>query len=183
MDTRQQGAGLVEVAVSLLVLSIGTLGLGQLQIFAKRLGHEAAQRTEAAALAMDLLERLRANRAALADYAVTGIGNTAGPPLAAPSANCNTGGCSPAELKDWDLWQWQQALLGTTTGGGAGGLVEPLACVAVNGRRVTVQISWRGFRPLAVPAQQDSCEGDSGGLDDPARHWLRMTSWVGRDQL
>ena len=183
MVTRQQGAGLVEVAVALLVLSIGTLGLGQLQIFAKRLGHEAAQRTEAAALAMDLLERLRANRSALADYAVTGIGNTASPALAAPAADCRTIGCSPSDLRDWDLWQWQQALLGITTGGGAGGLVEPLACVAISGRQVTVQISWRGFRPLSVPSQQDSCAGDSGGLDDAARQWLRMSSWVGRDQL
>jgi type IV pilus assembly protein PilV len=183
MDNRQQGAGLVEVAVSLLVLSIGTLGLGQLHIFAKRLGFDAVQRTEAAALAQDLLERLRANRVALATYATSGIGDSGAVALAAPAADCNAGGCSPAQRRDWDLWQWEQALLGTGTGDGAGGLVEPLACVAVSGRRVTVQISWQGFRPLAVPLQQDICGGDSSAPAAVGRQWLQMTSWIGRDQL
>jgi type IV pilus assembly protein PilV len=183
MDSRQHGAGLVEVAVSLLVLSIGTLGLGQLQILAKRLGYEAVQRTEAAALAMDLFERLRANRAALADYATSGIGETGSAALPEPAANCNTGGCSPVQRRDWDLWQWQQALLGAGTGDGSGGLVEPLACIAVSGRRVTVAISWQGFQPLSATAQPDLCGGDNSAPDAAARQWLQMTSWIGRDQL
>ena len=44
MRCRQRGAGLVEVAIALLVLAIGALGLGSLQITAKRMGHEAIQR-------------------------------------------------------------------------------------------------------------------------------------------
>ncbi len=183
MGARQGGAGLVEVAVALLVLSIGTLGLGQLQISAKRLGHEAVQRTQAAALAMDLLERLRANRTVLAAYATTGIGDTGGAALVPPASDCNFGGCSPAERKDRDLWQWQQALRGASTGGGAGGLVEPRACVAVSGRRVTVQISWQGFRGLSLPSQPGICADDSSAPDAAARQWLQMTSWIGRDQL
>lgn len=183
MFTRQHGAGLVEVAVALLVLSVGTLGLGKLQISAKRMGHEALQRTEAAALAMDLFERLRANRTVLAAYAATGIGDASGPALPGPATDCNAGGCSPSELQHWDLWQWEQALRGEGTGGGAGGLVNPIACVAVTGRRVTVQISWEGFRALSVPLQADACGAGDSGPGAAARQWLQMSSWIGRDPL
>ncbi|MEE4146686.1 MAG: type IV pilus modification protein PilV [Halieaceae bacterium] len=183
MRARQGGAGLVEVAVALLVLSIGTLGLGQLQISAKRLGHEAVQRTEAVALAMDLLERLRANRTALAAYAASGIGGNGSPALAEPAVDCGAGGCSPTQRKDWDLWQWEQALLGRGTGGAAGGLVKPLACLDVSGRRVMVQIAWQGFRGLSAPPRQGICGGDSSAPDVASRQWLQMTTWIGRDQL
>ena len=84
MADRQGGAGLIEVAISLLVLAIGALGLGSLQISAKRMGFEATQRTEAAALAMDLFERLRANRVALPEYAVADIGSADGSNLPIP---------------------------------------------------------------------------------------------------
>ena len=70
----QSGAGLIEVSISLLILAVGTLGLGSLQIAAKRMGYEAVQRGEAALLAMDLLERMRANRGALPAYTAVGIG-------------------------------------------------------------------------------------------------------------
>ncbi len=183
MFARQHGAGLVEVAVALLVLSVGALGLGKLQISAKRMGHEALQRTEAAALAMDLFERLRANRAALAAYAATGIGDASGPALAEPAKDCNAGGCLPSELQHWDLWQWEQALRGAGTSDAGGGLVNPVACVVVTGRRVTVQISWEGFRPLSAPLQAGVCGAGDGGPGAAARQWLQMSSWIGRDFL
>jgi type IV pilus assembly protein PilV len=183
MVTRQHGAGLVEVAVALLVLSVGTLGLGKLQISAKRMGHEAVQRTEAVALAMDLFERLRVNRTVLAAYASSGIGAGSGPALPESPADCNAGRCSPLELQDWDLWQWEQALRGAGTGGGAGGLVDPMACVAVAGRRVTVQISWEGFPALSAPLQAGICGVDDSGTGAAARQWLQMSSWIGRDPL
>jgi type IV pilus modification protein PilV len=101
---RQRGAGLVEVAIALLVLAIGALGLGSLQIAAKRMGFEAIQRTEAAALASDLLARLRANPLALPAYASTGIGEASGAQLPPPGADCDRGGCAPAAWAAWDLW-------------------------------------------------------------------------------
>lgn len=176
---RQHGAGLVEVAISLLVLSIGALGLGGLQITAKRMGHEAIQRTEAAALAMDLFERLRANRVALPAYRTTAIGEAGGVQLAAPPVDCDSGNCSPADLAAWDLWQWARALDGAATGAGAGGLVRPIACVSVSGRRVTVGIAWQGFRPLSAPPGQTDCGAGNYGPDDADRQWLQVSSWIG----
>tara|TARA_R110001592_G_scaffold215025_2_gene468334 strand:+ start:114222 stop:114770 length:549 start_codon:yes stop_codon:yes gene_type:complete len=178
---RQIGAGLIEVSISLLVLSIGALGLGSLQISAKRMGFEAIQRTEAAALAVDLFERLRVNRVALPDYAVANIGGADGSNLPAPLADCGTNPCSPTQLQGWDLWNWEQALDGASSGNSEGGLVRPTACITMKGREVIVDIAWQGFRAVGEQNQQISCGVGLYGSDDMDRQWLRMTSWIGAE--
>jgi type IV pilus assembly protein PilV len=177
----QCGAGLIEVAISLLLLAVGTLGLGSLQISAKRMGYEAIQRQEAAALAMDLLERLRANRVALAAYGTAGIGAGSGARPPDPPTDCYQGSCSAAEMNAWDMFQWQQALDGVGTSGQAGGLLRPTACVTVSGRSVTVAIAWEGYRPLLGPLQEGICGAGNYGADDADRQWLQMTSWIGQE--
>ncbi len=181
MSACQRGVGLIEVSISLLVLSIGVLGLGSLQISAKRMGYEAIQRTEAAALAMDMFERLRANRVALLAYGTAGVGEASGSQLPTPPTDCNGGSCSPAEMNNWDLWQWEQALDGVATEGRAGGLVRPTACVTVSGRHVMVEIAWQGFRSLAVPTQESLCGAGNYGPGDANQQWLRISSWIGED--
>jgi type IV pilus assembly protein PilV len=181
MLLRQRGAGLIEVAISLLVLSIGALGLGSLQISAKRMGYEATQRTEAAALAMDLFERLRTNRLALLAYNTAGVGDASGAHLPQPTVDCGGSSCSPAQLTVWDLWQWERALEGATTGDSEGGLVRPVACVTVSGRSVSVEIAWQGFRSLGVSADGGSCGVGSYGSGDANRQWLQMTSWIAEE--
>jgi type IV pilus assembly protein PilV len=176
-----RGAGLIEVSISLLVLSIGVLGLGGLQISAKRMGFEATQRTEAAALAMDLFERLRANRVALPGYAVSDLGGADGSNLPKPLADCADNACSPTQLTDWDLWNWERALNGATSGNMEGGLVRPAACVTITERKVTVDIAWQGFRAVADQDPDVSCGMGHYGSGDTDRQWLRMTSWIGEE--
>lgn len=177
----QSGAGLLEVSISLLLITVGSLGLGGLQVSAKRMGYEAIQRGAAAALALDLLERLRANRTQLAAYTAVQLGEGAGSDLPAPPADCDAGSCSPQQLAAWDLFQWEQALDGVSTSGQAGGLVRPTACVTVSGRRVTVEIAWQGYRPLAAPGQERPCGAGNYAPDDTDRQWLGMTSWIGQE--
>jgi type IV pilus assembly protein PilV len=173
LGRRQRGAGLIEVAIALLLLSIGALGLGKMQLTARRLDFEALQRAEAAALANDLLERLRVNRPAVAAYASTALG---GQPPPAPPADCAAGTCNPDQLQAWDLWQWQRALSGATSAGSSGGLVEARACLAVDGKQVTLGIAWRAFGSGAEPALDTDCGSVSM---DAGRQWLGMTSWIG----
>ena len=145
---RQAGAGLVEVAIALLLLSIGALGLANMQIGAKRLGFEALQRTEAAALAGDLFERMRANRQGLQRYRSAGIGEGSGRRLAVPGRNCDTQSCEPAERGDWDLWQWEAALNGTVGGGTR--FLEPSASESATAARVRVRSTYRSS--TSIPA-------------------------------
>lgn len=67
---RQQGIGLLEVLVALLVLSIGVLGAVMLQLSALRYTASAAYTTQASFLAYDMLDRMRANSTDLTRYAL-----------------------------------------------------------------------------------------------------------------
>ena len=62
------GAGLIEVLITLVVLSVGLLGLAALQASALKLSTQADNRSQATFLAYEMADRMRANRAAaLAD--------------------------------------------------------------------------------------------------------------------
>ncbi len=58
----QTGFSLLEVLVTLIVLSLGILGLAGLQSAALKNGHSALLRAQAAQYAYDMADRMRANR-------------------------------------------------------------------------------------------------------------------------
>lgn len=96
----QSGFTLVEVLISVVVLSIGLLGLAGLQTMAIKFDHEAYLRTQVAYLADDMAARMRANRSQAAAY----IGNI----TTTPPAACETAaGCTPAQMADYDTAKWQ----------------------------------------------------------------------------
>lgn len=64
----QRGVGLMEILVSLLILSIAILGFAALQFKALDAIQEANDRTVAMTLARDLAERIRVNRTQLNTY-------------------------------------------------------------------------------------------------------------------
>lgn len=114
----QAGVTLLEVLVTLLVTSVGLLGLAGLQLTSVQGTNSAAQRFEASTLAYDVLERMRANRpqALLGAYDIA-LGE------AAP------GGDAAAD----DLRDWKIALAGLPDGDGS---------VETNGNRVAVTVRW-----------------------------------------
>ena len=57
----QNGVGLIDVMVAILIFSIGMLAIAALQTISKQSNYEALQRTNASTLAYDLLERMRMN--------------------------------------------------------------------------------------------------------------------------
>lgn len=94
------GFTLLEVLVTLLVLSIGLLGLAGLQTTGLRSNQSAAQRTAATQLAADIIDRIRANPLAKNQYA----GN------AASGDDCLGLACTPEQMAGYDLAQWTVAL-------------------------------------------------------------------------
>ena len=97
---QQQGAGLLEVLVALLLLSVSVLGFTVLQLRAFEATNESVYRVQAINLARDLAERIRSNRAGVATYK-TQIG-TAGNQLSA-TKNCYKELCTTTELADFDV--------------------------------------------------------------------------------
>jgi len=66
---RQRGVSLLEVMVAMLVLSLGLLGLAQLQSVGLRNSHGASLISQASLLAYDMADRIRANPQAAAAFA------------------------------------------------------------------------------------------------------------------
>lgn len=157
---RQRGFSLIEALITLFVFAIGILTVAGLQLISKKANYDAAQRTTAGMLANDIAERMRANLSnngsALSNYLVEDLGTDAdgAPTLAVPGADCTAGQCTRDELAAWDLYEWEQSLVGASESS-AGGLVEPNACIrseAAGGAGVYhIIIAWRGVTPLSNP--------------------------------
>lgn len=114
MKRRQQGFSMVEVMVSVLVLSGGLLGLAFLQAQGMKFNAEAYQRTQATVLAYDIIDRLRANPAeAHADAYAVASSSDAYAAETATYKSCDkpdgTVKCTAAELATFDLAKWYEA--------------------------------------------------------------------------
>lgn len=69
-----RGVSLIEVLVTVVVVSIGLLGLAGLQASGTKFNHSAYMRSQATNLAYDMADRMRANLAG--DYTVVAFENT-----------------------------------------------------------------------------------------------------------
>lgn len=67
----EKGFTLIEVMITIVVLAFGLLGFAMLQTTALRFSQSSNHRTQATMLASDLLDQMRANRLAAAQYAGT----------------------------------------------------------------------------------------------------------------
>jgi type IV pilus assembly protein PilV len=104
----QRGFTLLEVLIALLILSIGLLGLAALQTIGLRSIQMSFMRTQAAQLAYDISDRMRANgpgpEMAHRLYAI----ETQTAPVR--TANCAMTDCSPADMANFDLVIWRAAV-------------------------------------------------------------------------
>src|SRR3569832_663794 len=76
LATRQRGFTKLEVLISVVELSIGLLGIAGLQATGQRNNHSAYQRSQATALAYDMIDRMRANQAGVTSGAYNAINTT-----------------------------------------------------------------------------------------------------------
>lgn len=128
---RQNGMTLIEVLVAVLILSIGLLGLAGLQTTSLANNHNAYLRSQANILAYDIIDRMRANRAA----ALNGSYNIA----LDDDAPTGTG------IVQQDLNQWISALDGDLPSGDGS--------VSVSSGAVTVIVQWDESRGQSETTQ------------------------------
>lgn len=91
---KSKGFSLIEILVSLVVLSIGMMGLGGLQLAALKGSNDAHYRTEASLLMMDLADRMRANLEGVSEgrYRIeptNPVNCSVGPARQCDASNCN----------------------------------------------------------------------------------------------
>lgn len=130
MKRLQSGITLIEILVALLVLSIGLLGLANLQAVGLRANHNAYLRSQATFLAYDIVDRMRANR----PPALSGSYDIA-------LDDTPAGAGVPAD----DLDEWKTMLAGRLPAGDGS--------VGVSDGVVTVVVEWDDSRGEDTPIQ------------------------------
>ncbi len=160
---RVRGAGLVEVAVALLMLSLATVGLVGLQTAARQAALEASQRTEAVALATDMLAQLRANSRSLASYS----GDV---PVLGQPPECDVA-CDPGEMLAWNRYRWGLALYGPGSG-----LATPAACLDFGAELARVVVSWEAAYALGDTGEGLDC--GRGGTDPQRRRAVALETHI-----
>jgi type IV pilus assembly protein PilV len=159
-----RGFSLLELLVTLVVLSIGLLGLGLMQTTGLGLTKTAYARTQAMMLASDIADRIRANEAAAANY----VGPSATTPSAAAPA-CTAGAtCLGPALAASDISDWSNRLL-IELPGGTGQILDaaavPAACTgtptAVGVGFMRVLIHWNEANSGTIT--QNRTGGELGG--------------------
>ena len=93
---------MLEILISIMILSIGLLGLASLQAFSLRNAGNANYRGSAAQQAYDLADRMRANNAALA---AGSYNNQQGVSV---TACFQAAGCTTLEMAQMDVFLWNQ---------------------------------------------------------------------------
>lgn len=109
--SRQSGTTLMEVLVSLLVLSFGMLGMAGVQGVSLRGNQAAYYRTMATTLSTDMVERMRAN--------IVGVGaGNYDDVVGAATASCFTAaGCTSAQMAAQDILDWTASVAAALPGG------------------------------------------------------------------
>jgi len=109
----QGGTTLIEVLVSLLVLSVGMLGMAGVQTVSLRNNQSAYFRTQATALSLDMFERLRAN---IASVEAGDFNNVTGE----ETESCfELVGCTGAQMAKQDIFDWEAEVAAALPGGEA----------------------------------------------------------------
>ncbi len=111
------GLSLIEILVTVLVLSIGLLGIAGMQAFGMRYNHDSYARSQATTIANELIERMHANPDAVsngdyedADTALNGganctnLGDPSNPANPAPACT-RTNVCTVTELAQVDVFR------------------------------------------------------------------------------
>lgn len=107
--TQQLGFSLFEVLIALLVLSVGLLGLANLQGQSMTSSYNAHLRTQATSLAQSMVDRMRANRmhaSAISNNYITTMSDA--PPTT--TVDCATATCSAEQMALFDVKEWKCTL-------------------------------------------------------------------------
>jgi type IV pilus assembly protein PilV len=111
---RATGFTIVEVLVSLVILSIGLLGIAKLVLYSAHSNDSAYLRSQATQLAYEILDNMRANPTAVAALQY----NT---PLSAAATNpgfsCVAANCTSGNMALYDVYVWKSRLAAGSTGG------------------------------------------------------------------
>jgi type IV pilus assembly protein PilV len=136
---RSQGVSLIEVLVSLLILSLGLLGVAGLQTTSLRSNQTAYFRSQATAAAADIIDRMRANPQGVGNGKYDTIDSDDLP----SDPSCIDSGCDADELADYDIIDWATNTLASLPTGAGTVRVDNMGTAGDDSDDVfVVSISW-----------------------------------------
>jgi type IV pilus assembly protein PilV len=138
----QRGMTLVEILVAIVVLSVGLLGLAGLQLKGLQVNQGSTFRWQAAMLAQDMADRMRADRAGASNGNYTQV-------LVAGSTPSSTSASAQTELQDW--WARVQMLPGANAKISAPG--------GPANNQVTITVGWLDTRAQVGTGQTTTASG------------------------
>lgn len=98
---QQKGCSLIEVMVSVLVMAVGVLGMTGFQSASLKHNAHSMQRTKAAYLSYEMMDRMRANVSSTYSVALS---------VEPGEQECFSVDCTPEELMNFDIAEWKCAL-------------------------------------------------------------------------
>lgn len=177
----QRGSSMIEVLVTLVIVSFGLLGLAGLQSRLQTSEMESYQRSQALLLLSDMANRITTNRNNADSYVTT-----AATPLGAAMTTCPT---TTASIVERDLGEWCEALKGageTTGGNKVGAMIGGRGCVEdLGGGEYLITVAWQGLTPISAPPVAIACganDYDTAGsscIDDLCRRAVTTRVRIG----
>jgi type IV pilus assembly protein PilV len=184
---RQQGASMIEVLVTIVIIAFGLLGMAGLQSRLQVSEMEAYQRAQALVLLNEMAMRISTNRAlARADVYVTAN------PIGADDYASGASTCDAKTVPGYvstnstyvqakaDVVEWCHALQGaavTSGGNKAGAVIAGRGCVqALGNNEYLITVAWQGLVPVSAPLDTVTCGsglynigGDTGCINEVCR--------------
>jgi len=138
----EKGFSLVELMVAAGILAFGLVTVALLQVSALRSTHMSYMRTQAVIAAMEMADRMRANKPGVDANNYAAISGPAG---TAP-ASCITGNCLEAAMAAYDAYTWLAALENSGDLVNATGTVTCLDSPCAVGSVHEITVMWDGRR-------------------------------------
>ena len=143
---RSSGFTLIEVVVSLMILSIGVLGVTAMQVRALQANRGALLRVEANQLASDLTDRIDVNSGV--SYGPLALDEDPG-----TAVDCSLNDCNPDQMAAFDITQWRCSinsadadglpLTECATLGISGTLPLGKASIALDSGEYNIRVEWQ----------------------------------------
>jgi type IV pilus assembly protein PilV len=145
---KSRGTTMMEVLMSIVILTFGLLGMAALQGKSHVAEMESYQRGQALMLMQDMVNRIENNTANIDDYVTTA-------PLGAGATDASD--CTVLALAARDQCEWSKALKGAsekTSTTNKGAMVDGRGCVEATGttREFQISVVWQGLSQANNPS-------------------------------
>ncbi|MEO7128181.1 MAG: type IV pilus modification protein PilV [Rhodoferax sp.] len=144
--TRQTGFTLLELLVSVLILSFGLLGIGGMMALTLKSNGSSYFKQLSVQTAYNVIDRMRANSqmAIAGSYNVNNLVTGGVPTIpTAPSTDCTISTCTPAQMAAYDSWYWLASSVAQLPSGCASVTTAP---ASGGNTLVTVTVQWDDSR-------------------------------------